>query len=82
MEGGFLGGSTDEEDAHILDCGEENVLLGSAKAMDLVQEQHRPRRRRASEDLYPFWASSTASLMSLTVAMKVERATNLKDEGR
>ena len=54
MEGGILGGSTDGEDAPVLDCGEENVLLGSAKVMDLVQEQHRPCRRRASEDLHIF----------------------------
>ena len=54
VEGGILGGSTNEEDALVLDCREENVQLSSAKAMDLFQEQHCHHRQRASEDLYPF----------------------------
>ena len=40
-----LGGRGDEDHPAVLDAGQQGVLLGLAEPVDLVEEQHRGRRR-------------------------------------
>ena len=43
FEVGVLGGRPDQRDRAVLDVWQEGVLLGLVEAMDLVEEQDRPR---------------------------------------
>ena len=43
LEVGVLGRRADERDRAVLDVGQQRVLLGLVEAMDLVEEQDRPR---------------------------------------